>query len=196
MTKKFKSGTSEIAFRHTPLDQKSLVFPTVEIIKINFYNEDDNKNSLSNILYSIFNYLTELKQDYSVANFGIYTAKVIESLRNIKEPTISFSLIVRWVAFQNTYIPITHSARKKGKSNYNWHKLIKLVLSVIVAYFIKPLFLTFRIGFFISFISFVIGLYYLALFCIKGIPIQGFTSIIIISIWFLGGVENFFLRGV
>jgi len=147
---------------------------------------------LSKIFYFLFNFLTNAKHDTSVANYGIYSRKVIDSFKEIKEPNRSFSLIIRWLGFSKTSIPVTHGIRASGKSGYNIRKLISLAINLIIAYSNTPLNLTIGVGFIISVISFFIGIFYIIQFFHRGISVEGYTSIII-SIWFLSGLIIFFL---
>lgn len=151
-----------------------------------------SKKLFSKLFYLVFNYLTDIKHDSSIANYGIYSRKAVNAFNQIREPNRSFSLIARWLGFNKTYVPVTHGLRDSGVTSYNWKKLIGLAINVIVAYSNKPLSLTIRVGFLISLISFLVGFYYLFLYFFKNIPVQGYTSIII-SIWFLGGLIIFFL---
>lgn len=150
------------------------------------------KKFFSKIFYLVFNYLTDMKHDSSIANYGIYSRKVVNAFNQVREPNRSFSLIIRWLGFNKTYIPVLHGSRVSGKTSYTWGKLLGLALNLVAAYSNKPLSLAIRTGFFISLISFIVGFYFLILYFFKSIPIQGYTSTII-SIWFLGGLIIFFL---
>ena len=145
------------------------------------------KKLLSRIFYKIFSYLTGIKYDGKVGNFGIYSAKVIDTLKKMKEPLRAFSPMVRWVGFNKAFIDVEHGERYKGKSSYNYSKIITLASDIILSYSDKPLRLIVRTGFLISFISFLVGLYYLIQYLSGRILVSGYTSIII-SIWFLGGL--------
>jgi glycosyltransferase involved in cell wall biosynthesis len=44
------------------------------------------KKFFSKIFYLVFNYLTDMKHDSSVANYGIYSRKVVNAFNQIREP--------------------------------------------------------------------------------------------------------------
>jgi dolichol-phosphate mannosyltransferase len=146
-----------------------------------------SKKLLARIFYKIFSYLTGIKYDGKVGNFGIYSAKVIDTLKKMKEPLRAFSPMVRWVGFSKAFIEVEHGERYNGKSTYNYSKIITLASDIILSYSDKPLRLIVRMGFLISCISFLVGLYYLVQYLSGRILVSGYTSIII-SIWFLGGL--------
>lgn len=110
---------------------------------------------LSRIFYKLFSYLTGIKYDGKIGNFGIYSMKVIDTLKRMKEPLRAFSPMVRWVGFSKAFIDVEHSERYKGKSTYNYGKIITLASDIILSYSDKPLRLIVRLGFLISCISFL-----------------------------------------
>ena len=57
-------------------------------------NDGFLKRTSSRMFYSVFSYLTETKQDSSVANFGIYSHKVIESVLAMKDQLRYFPTMV------------------------------------------------------------------------------------------------------
>jgi glycosyltransferase involved in cell wall biosynthesis len=141
----------------------------------------------SRIFYGILGYLTDTKQDSSIANFGIYNRQVIKMILEMKDSIRYFPAMVRWVGFRSTSISVKHSARYSGQTSYSLKKLIKLGIDVILSFSDKPLRLTIKIGFFISLLSFIYAIYNLFLYFNNRIVVPGFASLII-SVWFLSGL--------
>jgi polyisoprenyl-phosphate glycosyltransferase len=144
------------------------------------------------LFYKVYSYLTGMKNDGSVANFGIYHKKVIDNIRLMREPMRAFFPMVHWVGFKSSYIYVQHGKRLYGKPTYNFRKSSKLASEVMLSYSEKPLRLITQLGFLISLISFFIGFYYLVQYVAGKTLVSGYTSIII-SIWFLGGLIILFL---
>jgi polyisoprenyl-phosphate glycosyltransferase len=145
------------------------------------------KKILSKLFYQLYSYLTGIKNDGTVANFGIYSKKVIDAIKEMKETMRAFSPMVRWVGFDTTTIKVEHGERFAGKTTYNLRKLFNLALDIILSYSDKPLKIIVRLGFFISLMAFMFALYIFYRYCTGKITVTGYTSIII-SIWFLGGL--------
>lgn len=150
-------------------------------------NDSFLKKKLSKIFYSLFSYLTDTKQDPSVANFGIYNRKVVDAILSMKDQIRFFPTMVQWVGFRKYYLPVQHSERYEGNTSYNLKSLFRLALNNIIAFSDKPLRLTVKLGFYLASISFLVGLIYFILHFIGVIKVAGFTSLFI-SIWFLAGV--------
>lgn len=150
------------------------------------------KKASSKLFYRTFSYLTETKQDESIANFGIYNRKIINAIISMRESLRFFPIMVNWVGYKSISIDIEHGAREVGKSSYSMRKLIKLSLNTILSYSDKPLKITVKAGFFISLFSFSYALYIIirALLGIKGI--EGWSSLIV-SLWLIGGLLMFVL---
>lgn len=144
------------------------------------------KKLSSKCFYAIFSYLTETKQDASIANFGIYNNKVIQSLLAMHDQVRYLPTMIKWVGFKQTAIPIEHAERADGQSSYNFRSLLKLALNNITAFSDKPLRLVAKFGFFIAFCSFMVGIIYLIRYFWGYIEISGYASLII-SLWFIAG---------
>lgn len=150
------------------------------------------KKLSSTLFYKVYSYLSGFDHDGSIANFGIYSRGVVDAIKNIREPYRAFLPMVKWVGFRSTAIDVTHAARFEGESTYNLYKLLKLALNVCLAYSQKPLKMAIITGFFISSISFIVGIYFLISYLYGNILVSGFTSLIV-SIWFLSGLILIFL---
>ena len=145
------------------------------------------KRYLSKIFYALFSYLTETKQDPSVANFGIYRKCVVDAILNMKDQIRFLPTMIQWVGFRKYYLPVQHSNRYEGKTTYNFKSLLHLAMNNIVAFSDKPLRLTAKTGLIIAMLSFITGIIYFVLYLIGSIQVLGFTTLIL-SIWFLAGI--------
>jgi dolichol-phosphate mannosyltransferase len=146
----------------------------------------------SRTFYFIFSYLTETKQDAAIANFGIYSKKVIEAVLRMDDSVRYFPAMVQWVGFRSTRMDVDHSPRAQGESTYNPRKLLRLAVNSIISFSDKPLRLVVQAGLILSAISFAIGIYYLAGYLLGFIQVAGYASLII-SIWFTAGINVFVL---
>jgi polyisoprenyl-phosphate glycosyltransferase len=145
------------------------------------------KRLFSKLFYSTFSYLTNTQQDASIANFGVYNRKTINAVLSMKDSIRYFPTLIQWVGFRSTAIDIEHDRRLAGKSSYSFVSLFRLAFNNIIAFSDKPLRLTIRLGFMISSLAFIAGIFYLVRYLSGAITVSGFTSLII-SIWFLAGI--------
>ena len=122
------------------------------------------KKLTSRLFYNFFRYISGLKFEAGVGNFGVYNKKVIDSILQYKENFRPFPIIVKVVGFKRAAIEVKHGKRFSGKSNYNSFGLLKGALNAIIYYSHRPIWLFLIIGLgTISFILFLlVGMYFLA----------------------------------
>ena len=164
-----------------------------DIVKCKRKDRKDSlvKKLLSKCFYKLFSFISGIKTDHMVANFGIYDKKVIDTIKQLKEQAQYFPLSVIWSGFNSTSIEVKHDKRSSGKSGYTLFKMISLASDIIVSYSAKPLNVSIFIGGIISFCTISISLIYFFLSLMGHFEVSGFATIII-SIWFLSGTLLFF----
>lgn len=145
------------------------------------------KRMSSIIFYSVFRFLSGVKFDNQVANFGIYKQSVIRTVRNMPERDRSFPVQVSYVGFKTTHIPVTHGQRQEGGSSYTLKTLLKYASGIIISNTNKPMRLMVALGFILSFLSMMMAFYNVIAYFCHMIEVPGFTTTVF-SIWFVGGM--------
>ncbi len=145
------------------------------------------KKLSSKSFYAVLSYLTGVKQDPAVANFGIYHQSVVKAIKQLHEPIRYFPTMVKWVGFKKAYVDIEHGERYSGSTSYNWHKLFRLAIDIILANSDKPIRLIVKAGFVISFGAFLFGIFSIWRYLSGEIIVPGYTSLLV-SVWFIGGL--------
>ena len=145
------------------------------------------KRMSSTIFYSVFRFLSGVKFDNQVANFGIYKQSVIRTVRNMPERDRSFPVQVSYVGFKTTHIPVTHGQRQEGGSSYTLKTLLKYASGIIISNTNKPMRLVVALGFILSFLSMMMAFYNVIAYFCHMIEVPGFTTTVF-SIWFVGGM--------
>ena len=145
------------------------------------------KRATSALFYRFLGFLTDTRFDASVANFGIYHRRVIDTINAMPERSRFFPLMVHWTGFRAARVPVKHAKRVHGGSSYNLRKLIRLGLDIILSYSDKPLRLVVKLGFVVSVIAVLIAGISVYRYFSNDITVAGFTSVMA-SIWLLGGM--------
>lgn len=159
-----------------------------DVVLARRYNRQDSffKKAFSKLFYKTLGYLTGSKQDETVANFGIYSKKVILQVINLQEKIKYFPTMVKWVGFPTAHVNVEHASRSEGQSNYNLKKLLNLALDIILAYSDKPLRLIIKFGLTVAFTSFIMVVYIVYSKITGHFNVSGYASLLS-SIWFLCG---------
>lgn len=145
------------------------------------------KRIASYAFYKLFSYLAGIRYDAEVGNFRIISKKVVKYFQTMREKLRFFGGMVDWMGFPTTSISVQHAERFEGKSTYTFRKLLTLATETIIAYSDKPLKLSIRFGFAMSFFAFLYGLYILYRALVYGSAITGWSSLIV-SFYLLGGI--------
>ena len=145
------------------------------------------KKMSSELFHTVYDWLSGLKTDAAIGNFGIYKRIVIDEYNKMGEVARSFGTCIFYLGFKHCAIDVRHAERMEGKSSYNLHKLLKLAFDVIISNSNKPQRLAVELGFIMAFVSFVLALYNILAHFIGIIQVPGFTTTIF-SVWFVGGV--------
>ena len=150
------------------------------------------KRLSSAAFYFVFSFLTDSKQDKSVANFGIYNRKVVNAILSMGDSIRYFPIMAQWVGFRKGYMPVQHAERQVGSSSYSFFKLIRLASDNMIGFSDKPLRLMLTFGFYVVIGSLLVALYYFVKWCLGLIVVDGFTTMVI-SLWLIAGILTMML---
>jgi len=145
------------------------------------------KKLTSFAFHSLLSFLSGMKLDPRIGNFGVYKRRVIEAVLDMGDKIRYFPAMILWVGFKKTYLNIEHQARYEGRSSYNFKKLFALATDIILSYSDKPIRLVVGFGLVSSILSFLVMLVYFILALLGYFEVSGFASIMV-SVWFLGAV--------
>jgi len=161
----------------------------LEVVLAQRTNRKDSflKKLYSKVFYRTLSYLTGSHQDHTVANFGIYHQKSIEAIKTMRESIRYFPTMVKWTGFNTGTLEVEHAEREHGSSNYNFDKMIKLALDIVLAYSDKPIRLMVKLGVFISGFSFLFAISVIYRAINGDIEVLGYASLIT-SIWLFSGL--------
>jgi len=145
------------------------------------------KRLSSTLFYAVLEFFTNLPQDNTVGNFGIYRDKVIDAVRQMRQTVSFFPVMIQYVGFDQAKLDVEHAEREDGASTYTLSRLLALALDVILASGDKPLKLTVFAGLSISLVGFVYGAYVFVGAYLGLVEVQGWASLMV-SLWALCGV--------
>ena len=143
----------------------------------------------SRIFMEILKRITHLNIYTRVGVFRIISRKCLENFLRLGERSKLGLAMMNWMGFSEAFVEIDRKARLAGKSKYSLLKLYKLALEGIGSFSNIPLYLHIALyfGFAVASVSFLAGFFMIFKKLFYGVPISGYTSIIV-SIFFLGGV--------
>lgn len=146
------------------------------------------KKLTAKAFYKVMKKATSIDIPEDVGDFRIISRKVIDCLKQMPEQNKFLRGQIAWMGFKQCAIYYDRDGRKYGKTGYSLSKMIDLAGDAITSFSNKPLKIVTRFGFIVSFISFCLIIYALYRHIITGKTIDGWTSIIVSSM-FIGGVQ-------
>lgn len=150
------------------------------------------KRLSSATFHKVYDFLSGFKTDKAVAEFGIYSRKVVKVYCSIPEYSRSFVELVHTLGFKKTTVDVLHDHRLEGESSYNLYRLLKLSYDSIISNSNRPLHLAVSLGLIMSVLSFLMAIYNIFAKFYGLNEVVGYTSTIF-SIWFVGGLLLFMM---
>ena len=145
------------------------------------------KRMSSAIFHRVYDFLSGFDTDKAVAEFGIYSRKIVDVYCSIPEYSRSFVELIHTLGFKKTTVDVLHDHRLEGKSSYNLYRLLKLSYNSIISNSNRPLHLAVALGLMMSILSFLMAIYNIFAKFLGLNEVEGYTSTIF-SIWFVGGL--------
>lgn len=144
------------------------------------------------LFYRLINSFSKVKIPSSNPDFRLLDRSVVNTFRSIHERDRFVSGLVQWLGFPTVTLPFAVPETVEKKRDYTFRKVVHLALDAMTSFTAIPLRLALYCGVIISFFSALYGLYALSMKYIYGTAVQGWTSLIIISL-FIGGCQMIFL---
>lgn len=159
-----------------------------EIVVASRKNRQDDflKKILSRIFYNVLGYLTETKQDRTVANFVCYHRKAVNALALVKDHNRYYPMLQQLIGFNYSKVEIEHAEREDGKSSYSFQKRLRLAMDTILTFSDKPLRLSVKFGVLLSILSIFAAIFMVMLYIFSDVVVPGWSSVLLL-LTFLSG---------
>lgn len=145
----------------------------------------------SKLFYVLLGSITGSKATAGSTDFRLVDRKVVDEFKKLTEHNRMTRGLIDWLGFKRAYIHFTAPPRHSGTATYSYNKLVKLALHGFVSQTTKPLQVTGLLGFFVTIISSLLGIFLLVEQYVLGDPL-GFnitgTAILALFLSFLVGL--------
>ena len=137
--------------------------------------------------YAFIEKITDIKIPKNTGDFRIISRRVIDNLKQFKEPNAFLRGLVAYIGFKQTFIEYDRDKRFKGETKYNKYLgSLKIAFNGIFGFSSRPLFIMSVIGFIFALVSFIIGFYYIIVKIIDPTITPGLSSTILFITFFSG----------
>ena len=128
-----------------------------------------------------------VKTVYNHADFRLMSQRAVEQFSKYQENNLYLRGMMPLIGYQTDMVYYDRKERVAGESKYPLKKMLALAFNGISSFSVKPISMVLGLGLFIIFLSIIAGIYALVSFFTGNVE-PGWTSLII-SIWFLGGLQ-------
>ncbi|MCR5634090.1 MAG: glycosyltransferase family 2 protein [Lachnospiraceae bacterium] len=124
---------------------------------------------------------------YNHADFRLMSKRAVLQLAKYEEVNLYLRGIVPLIGYKSAVVEYERTKREAGESKYPFKKMLALAFDGITSFSVKPINYILGLGIIVLFICFVAAVYAFVSY-FSGNVTEGWTSLIL-SIWFLGGVQ-------
>ena len=122
----------------------------------------------------------------TVTQFRAFRTDIRRAFENDLAGSVSIDVLLSWGAARFAIVPVEHHARKQGRSNYSFVKLVSHAVDMMTGYSSWPLRFASIIGFFFTLFGFGVLLYVVGRYLIVGGSVPGFPFLASIIALFSG----------
>lgn len=144
------------------------------------------KRTTAQAFYRLMN-LMGVKMIYNHADFRLMSRRAVEEFSKYKETNLFLRGMIPLIGYRTDSVYYDRRERVAGKSKYPVKKMVMLAFNGISSFSVKPISLITGAGAVIILLSLIAAIYALISY-FTGHVVQGWTSLIL-SIWFLGGMQ-------
>jgi len=148
---------------------------------------------LRSVYYKLIKRISDTEQVEHFTGFGLYDKMFLDVLRQLDDPMPYMRGIVAELGFARKEIEYTQQKRRSGVTKNNWYTLYDMAMLGITSYSKMVMRLATISGFIIAGLSFAVAMYYLIMKLVYWDRFPLGTAPIIISIFFLGSIQLFFI---
>ena len=146
----------------------------------------------SRLIKKLLHRLMSIKSAATVSAFRLFRAEICEAFADYKGAFVSIDVLLSWGTTRFASVLVNHQEREHGKSNYSFKKLMNHALTLITGFSNAPLRFASITGFVFTAFGFIVLLYVLISYIVRGGSLPGFPFLAsIISIF--SGVQLFAL---
>lgn len=141
------------------------------------------------VFYKILNRMAALSLPAGAGDFRLLDRKVVDVLcTKFTERNPYVRGLTSYIGFKQKGVPYHRGKREAGRSKFNYAGYIRLAWDAIASFSRVPLTFVSVTGIIMAFLSIIGGIFYLGLYVIGNIPVQGFTTLVLI-ILFISGIQ-------
>jgi dolichol-phosphate mannosyltransferase len=146
------------------------------------------KKCTATLFYRILRKVSEIQIPSDVGDFRLVDRKALNAFLQLKEKSRYVRGMFSWIGFKQIPVYYVRQGRFAGETKYPFRKMLKLAKDGIISFSSAPLKLALHLGFIISGVAFLTGVWAILLKVTGQYTVTGWTSLAVM-VAFLGGTQ-------
>jgi undecaprenyl-phosphate 4-deoxy-4-formamido-L-arabinose transferase len=140
----------------------------------------------SRVVNTVAAWVVGVKQHDYGCMLRAYTREVVDQINHCEERTTFVPALANTFARRVAEVPVRHESRSKGRSKYNYYKLIRLNFDLMTNFSLLPLQMISLMGIVIAFLGLAFAVYLFIRRLIIGPEVEGVFTLFAILFFFIG----------
>ncbi len=145
------------------------------------------------MFYRLMSRFSGVQQIPDFIGFGLYDAKVVQVMRDLREPDPYFRGMVCEIGFPKTFVEYHQPPRRHGKSSYTFVSLLDYAVLGLTSYSKVPLRIMTIVGIALSALSMLVALTYLVIKLVRWETFELGLAPLLIGTFFFASVQLLFV---
>lgn len=146
------------------------------------------KKASAHTFYRILNWVSDSPVEKDVGDFRLLSRTVVEAIKQLPERNRYMKGLMSWPGFNQVTLEFERPERIAGETKWSYFQLVRLALSGITSFSVKPLRFATWVGALISCYAFLFATWVVIKTVIFGEAVPGYPSIML-TLLALGGVQ-------
>jgi dolichol-phosphate mannosyltransferase len=146
------------------------------------------KRATASAFYRAFNRISEVQVPVDVGDFRLVDRRALDVFSQMRESNRFVRGMFSWIGLRQTGVVYTRQERFAGKTKYPLRKMLRFAATGVISFSSAPLRAALNLGFFVSFVSFALGIWSMIVKLTGFYQVPGWTSIVVVTT-FIGGIQ-------
>src|SRR5919204_2092727 len=146
------------------------------------------KRATANAFYRAFNRISEVQVPVDVGDFRLVDRRALDVFSQMRESNRFVRGMFSWIGLRQTGVLYRRHERFAGETKYPLRKMLRFAATGVISFSAAPLRAALNLGFLVSALSFLIGIWSVVVKAAGFYNVPGWTSILVVMS-FIGGIQ-------
>ncbi len=138
--------------------------------------------------YRAFNHISEVQVPVDVGDFRLVDRRALDVFNSMRESNRFVRGMFAWIGFRQTGVVYVRHERFAGETKYPLRKMLRFAATGVISFSSAPLRAALNLGFIVSGLSFLLGIWSVVVKVTGFYTVPGWTSIVVVTA-FIGGIQ-------